>query len=188
MTGSPQRAWGAPLANLVASQAVWFLSLWGAGTGRHWLGSVALAAFVALQVAVGGQPGKDLRLGGIAALCGFALDTAYLRAGLVGYAAPLPWPDVAPYWIVAMWVNFGLTLDSCLRGLQRRPLLAAVLGAVGGPLAYAAGFGLGAAERLTSPGLTYGVLAIAWAIAVPAMLAIAARLPPRRSGDTAAVM
>jgi hypothetical protein len=53
-------------------------------------------------------------------------------AGLLDFAAPLPFEGLAPYWIVVMWANFGLTLDSCLRWLQRQLLFGAACGAVGG--------------------------------------------------------
>ena len=171
--------------NFVASQAVWFLSLYGAGTGRPWLGGVALLVFATAQLRLSQLPRKELLLALLAAACGLVLDTGYVRAGLISYAQPVPSPAVAPYWIVLMWANFGLTLDSCLRWLQRRLLLAAVCGAVGGPLAYEAGVRLGAATVTASPALVYGVLAVAWGSAVPLLLAVAARLsrhPGNRPG------
>lgn len=168
-------AWAGPLANFAASQVVWFLSLVGAATGRHWLGAACLALFVALQWRLSTSPARDLRLGLAAAAAGVVLDTTWVRAGLMSYAAPLPVAGFAPYWIVLMWVNFGLTLDCSLRWLQRRPLLGAALGAVGGPLAYLAGFGLGAAVRTGPAVVTYGALALAWAVVVPALLWLAGR-------------
>jgi len=168
-------AWGVPLANFAASQVVWLLSLVGAATGRHWLGAASLALFIALQWRLSASPGRDLRLGLAAAAAGFVLDTAWTQAGLIRYAAPLPLAGVAPYWIVLMWVNFGLTVDCSLRWLQPRPLLGAALGAVGGPLAYLAGFGLGAAVRTGPAVVTYGALALAWAVVVPALLMLAGR-------------
>lgn len=165
--------------NFVAFQVVWFLSLQGAGSGRPWLGSVAFLVFLAAQLASSGNAAAELKAVGAAAACGFVLDSAYAQAGLLDYAAPLPFEGLAPYWIVVMWANFGLTLDSCLRWLQGRLLLAAVCGAAGGPLAYLAGFRLGAAEVVAAPPLVYAVLAVAWALAVPVLLALAGRWSPR---------
>lgn len=175
------------ILNFVASQIVWFLSLHGAGTGRPWLGGVALLVFLAAQLGLSQAPRKELLLALLAAACGLVLDTGYVRAGLISYAEPVPWRGVAPYWIVLMWANFGLTLDSCLRWLQHRLLLAAVCGAVGGPLAYEAGVRLGAATVTAAPPLVYGVLAVAWGIAVPLLLAVSARLPPHPGQEAGSV-
>ena len=52
----------------------------------------------------------------------------------------------APYWMVALWGAFATTLNHSLRWLTRRPVFAALFGAVGGPIAYSAGVQLGALE------------------------------------------
>lgn len=162
--------------NFVAFQFVWFLSLQGAGSGRHWQGTLAFVAFIGLHLAMSRTRTTDARLVLAAAACGLVLDTVYAQARLLDYAAPLPVRGLAPYWIVVMWANFGLTLNSCLRWLQGRWFIAAVGGAIGGPLAYLAGIRLGAAEIAAEPALVYGVLAITWAAAVPLLLAVAQRL------------
>jgi hypothetical protein len=54
----------------------------------------------------------------------------------------LPW--LAPVWIIAMWAGFATLLHVALRWLLPHRWLAALLGAVGGPLAYYAGMRLGA--------------------------------------------
>jgi hypothetical protein len=69
---------------------------------------------------------------------------------------------------------FATTLNVSLRWLRSRPLLAAGLGAIGGPLAYAGGAGLGALNLETSP-LSIGALGIGWALAMPLLLVAAAR-------------
>jgi hypothetical protein len=161
------------LLNFAAFQLVWFLSLQGAGSGRHWQGSLAFLAFLGLQLALSAERAADVRLALCAAACGLVLDTLYVQAGLLDYAAPLPFAGIAPYWIVVMWANFGLTLNACLRWLQRKLWLAALCGAVGGPLAYLAGVKLGAAVVTAPPVVVYGALAAAWAAAVPGLLALA---------------
>lgn len=62
-----------------------------------------------------------------------------------------------------------------LRWLQPRPLLAAVLGLVGGPLAWYAGARLGALE-LPDPSLALSVLGAGWAALMPLLLWLASRL------------
>jgi hypothetical protein len=83
---------------------------------------------------------------------------------------------MAPAWILALWVTFALTFSQSLRYLQSRLWLAALLGLLGGPLAY-----LGAARgwhvvTFAEPAWR-GLLALAlgWALATPALAWLARR-------------
>ncbi|MEO8444472.1 MAG: DUF2878 domain-containing protein [Gammaproteobacteria bacterium] len=163
------------IANFVGFQSVWFLSLFGAGNHRAWLGVIALGAFTVWHFATATNPRVDLLLVAMACVVGFIVDTAFIQAKLLGYAEPFPFAAVAPYWIIGMWVNFALTLNGSMRWLHGRYLLSAALGAIGGPLAYAAGVRLGAAELLASGPVVYGALAIAWSIAVPVLVLVTER-------------
>jgi hypothetical protein len=167
------------LANFAGFQSVWFLSLFGAGTQRSWLGAVALAAFTLWHFSAAANPRADLVLVAVACAVGLVVDTAFIQAHLLAYAEPLPFAAVAPYWILGMWINFALTLNGSMRWLHGRYLLAAGLGAIGGPLAYMAGVGLGAAELLASGTVVYGSLAVAWAIVVPLLVLATERVNRR---------
>jgi hypothetical protein len=163
------------LLNFVCFQVVWFVTLQAAAGGRAWIGLLALAAFVAVQARISRVPGADLRLAACAALGGLLVDTLFIQGGLLRYASPGPLPALAPAWILAMWANFGLTLNSSLGWLQGRAVLAAGLGAVGGPMAYLAGVKIGAATLAAPPLAVYGGVAIAWGIATPVLLDLAVR-------------
>jgi hypothetical protein len=65
-----------------------------------------------------------------------------------------------------MWLNFGTTIHASMHWLEGRPVLAAVFGAVGGPLTYKAGASLGAAELL-HPQWSLIALGITWAVVLP---------------------
>jgi len=158
------------LANFLGFQSVWFLSLFGAGTHKSWLGAVALVVFTVWHFRATPNPRAELLLVAIACLVGFVVDTTFIQANLLAYSEPLPFAAVAPYWILGMWINFALTLNGSMRWLHGRYLLAAGLGAIGGPLAYVAGIKLGAAELLASKTVVYGALAVVWAIAVPLLV------------------
>jgi hypothetical protein len=77
--------------------------------------------------------------------------------------------------MVALWALFATTLNESLRMLQTRPWIAALFGAVGGPLAYYAGAGLGALH-FVDPGAMLGALTVGWALATPLLLSLARRL------------
>ena len=88
-------------------------------------------------------------------------------------AAALP-----PPWMVALWANFATTLNLSLAGLQSRPWLTALLGLVGGPLAYWGGAKLGA-MTFVAPLPALIALALGWAVLTPLLLALAATLARR---------
>jgi Protein of unknown function (DUF2878) len=167
------------LINFLGFQSVWFLSLFGAGTQRSWLGAIALLAFTAWHFRAVPNPRAELVIVLAACAVGFVVDTTFIQAHLLAYAEPLPFAAVAPYWILGMWVNFALTLNGSMRWLHGRYLLSALLGAIGGPLAYVAGIRLGAAELLASEVVVYGALAAAWALAVPLLVLATERVNRR---------
>ncbi len=164
------------LANFVGFQSVWFLSLFGAGTQRSWLGAVALVLFTAWHFRMAHNWRAELLLVAVACGVGLVVDTIFIQAHLLAYSEPLPFAAVAPYWILGMWINFALTLNGSMRWLQGRYLLAAGLGAIGGPLAYVAGVKLGAAALLASSTVVYGALAVVWAGAVPLLVWVTERV------------
>jgi hypothetical protein len=74
--------------------------------------------------------------------------------------------------MVCLWLNFAATLNVSMAWLRGRFLLAALFGAIGGPLAYYSGAKLGATEALpTSTGML--LLAIGWGIMTPLLVWLA---------------
>jgi len=164
------------LPNVLGFQIVWMASVGGAAHGWWWLGPAALAAFAAMQLKLSRQRRADTILMLGSAVLGFGIDTLWVQAGWLDFRSPLPWPSAAPIWIVAMWMGFALTLNHSLAALKTRPLLAVMLGLLGGPLAYyAAERAWGAVTIAPSPA-PYVALAIAWGLLTPALLRAAQHL------------
>ncbi len=163
-------------ANAIAYQLVWFAAIWGASGGHWWLAPLALLPFATWML---GRPdgGADALLMPIAVLLGAALDSSLAASGLVAYASPVPFAHAAPLWILSIWAAFSLTLRHSFRFLHGRWPLAAVLGAVGAPMAY-----LGAARgwhAVAFPlGTTSAVVALAagWAVTMPLLIGLAVRV------------
>ncbi|WP_427852547.1 DUF2878 domain-containing protein [Stenotrophomonas acidaminiphila] len=162
------------LAILLAYQATWFVAVIGAGRGSWWPGVLAAALFAVWRLAVSPARALELRLLLAALGIGLLLESVWVGSGLLDYAA-WPWAG-PPAWILALWCAFALVVVPLLGYLHRRPWLAAALGAVGGPLAY-----LGAASgwdalRFSEP-RWHALLALGagWALAMPALAALAAR-------------
>jgi hypothetical protein len=157
------------LANFLGYQAVWFIAVLGAARDTSWPALAAIAAFAAWQLGVSRTRGADLKLMGVALVSGVLLDGALASSGLLRYAAPAPALPAggAPLWILALWVAFALTLNHSLAWLRRRLGAAALLGAIGGPLAYAAAARLDGAVVFGAPrGFAAAALAAGWALAL----------------------
>jgi Protein of unknown function (DUF2878) len=145
----------------------------GAGAGRGWPGVVAVAVFAAWRLRASRQRAVEARLVGVAFVLGLVFDAALAATGFVECAAtwPSPW---LPAWLTALWIAFALTIVPLFGYLHGRPWLAALFGAIGGPLAY-----MGAARAwhvvaFTSPvwrGLA--ALAVGWGIAMPLLCSLA---------------
>ncbi|MEO8780117.1 MAG: DUF2878 family protein, partial [Rhodanobacter sp.] len=83
---------------------------------------------------------------------------------------------MAPAWILALWMTFALTFTQSLRYLQTRLWLAALLGLIGGPLAYlGAARGWGVVDFADPAWRGPLVLAIGWALATPTLAWLARR-------------
>jgi hypothetical protein len=77
--------------------------------------------------------------------------------------------------MIGLWLNFAATLNQSLGWLHGRPLLAALFGAAGGPLAYYGGARLGATEALPGAGGLL-LLAVGWGVMTPLLLKLAKTL------------
>ena len=162
--------------SLIGYEAVWFVAVIGAGQGMAWPAVAGMLVYAGIQLFVARHYRVDLALMGTALVFGFLLDGTLAHTGMASYAAAWTDPGLAPAWILALWMTFALTFTQSLRYLQSRLWLAALLGLVGGPLAY-----LGAARgwqvvQFNVPawhGLL--ILAVGWALATPALAWLARR-------------
>ncbi len=141
------------LANFVAYDVAWFALVLSAAAGRSWLGLAVAALVLAAHFEFVPRRVPEAKLVVAAAAIGLAWDSALVVAGLASYAGAGLLPGLVPLWMVALWATFATTLNLALAPLKSRPWLAAVVGAVAGPLAYWAGVRLGAIETDALTGL-----------------------------------
>lgn len=169
------------MVNFVVFQAVWFICVYGAADARPWIGPVAAAALLPINLFFCPRPAAELRLWAVAGLLGLLLDTALHSSGWIGFpAAASPGGDaalppegaalrLAPVWIVTLWVAFGSLLNSSLTWLRGRPLLTVLLSAIGGPLSFWSGTRIGATS-VPGGSMGYAALSIEYAVAVPLLM------------------
>ena len=162
--------------SLLGYQAVWFTAVIGAGYGMAWPGVIGMLVYALVQLVWARNWRTDLILMAAGLVFGLLLDGSLIRSGLATYAAGWSQLSLAPAWILALWMTFALTFTQSIRYMQQHLWLAALLGMVGGPLAY-----LGAARSFLvvsffDPawrGLM--LLALGWALATPALAWLARR-------------
>lgn len=162
------------VANACLFQAGWWACVVGAACGYAWLGVSVVAVITLLHFAfVSASRRLDLLLACGALLVGLVADTAVAATGAVTFGK-LAWAGpLAPPFMLALWVNLALTVTTMLRWLRRRYVLAALFGAVGGPLAYYTGGRLGAIllGPLNVP-LALLIIAVEWLVAMPLLVLI----------------
>lgn len=173
--GGPR--WPRLLINVAGNQAVWFVAVVAASHGNWWPGVLAAAVFVGLHVFTAARPRVELKLVGLALVCGVAVDGIAASQGWLRYAVPLTnGGALPPAWIVALWGSLAVTLNVAMRSMQRHMWVGVLVGGIGAPLAYlAAERGWGAVRFADPVGKGIAWLAVAWAVALPALLWAARR-------------
>jgi len=163
------------LLNYGFFQVGWFACVWGAASGRPWLGPLVVLVAVAVHLAVAVNPRRELLLLGICALIGLVFDTVLLQTGWVSYPNGIWLTGFAPYWMIALWVLFGTTLNLSMKWLRGRIWLAFLFGLIGGPASYLAGQALGGMTLIESvPALI--ALAVGWGLVMPILFWLAERM------------
>ena len=158
--------------NFIVFQAAWFAAVLGAAHGMPWLGVVAVPLALALHLALSPVWRPELLLALVAAATGFVFDSILVASGSfspIPYVFPVPFSSL---WMVMLWVNLATTMNVSMGWLSGRYALAAVFGAIGGPLAYYSGAKLGAMTAMPGP-TGFAAIGIAWAIAMPLLYRIA---------------
>ncbi len=163
------------LVNFGLFKAGWLSSVIGGAQQLPWLGPLAMLLVVSVHLYRARQPERELALVLACGFIGALFDSVLVASGAVTYPSGLFVESMAPYWIISMWMLFATTLNVSLRWLRDRYVLAAVLGAVAGPLAYLGGAKLGGIVFLDrSAGLA--ALAVGWGLIMPVLVLLAQRL------------
>ncbi len=159
------------LLNIILFKAAWLSTIFGSANGMPLLGPLVVGVAVAVHLRMASEPAREILLILLAAIIGLIWDSVMVTAGWVSYPNGVLVSGLAPYWIVAMWILFATTLNISFRWLRDKPIVAVLLGAVFGPLSYYAGASAGAVVLL-QPLSALVALSIAWAILMPALLAL----------------
>lgn len=166
------------LVNALAFQAGWWAVVLSAARDHAAVGLLVVGLVLTWHLTrVRPGPAEAALIAG-AACIGLVFDSLLLATGWVEFAGDALFGILVPLWMLALWANFAATLNVSLRALRARPWLAALLGGVGGPLAYWGGAGLGA-MTLVEPLPALLALAAGWAVLTPLSFRLAAWLEAR---------
>ena len=177
------------IANFALFQAVWLITVLGAARGSIWPGVAALAFFLAAHSALSATAKADYVLCVLLIAVGALIESVNGAAGLLVHQNAPFGGAFPPVWMLVLWCNLALTLNNSIGWLLQRPVLAGLLGALGGAASYAAGVALGAAEFGMATREALPILAATWAVVTPLLMyaargvnRVAARIgPPGRS-------
>lgn len=167
------------LLHVVLYQAGWFACVLGGAHGYPVWGALAGLLLVAAHLVLISDRRCQVRFLLEAGLLGAVVDSAQSCLGLLTFRSGYVAGCLAPPWIVVMWMQFATLYRFGLSFLVGRPILAACLGAVGGPLACWAGHRLGAVSFTDPPWVSLAALAFVWAFAV-AWLGVRSRIGKSR--------
>lgn len=176
--------------NFLLYQLGWLAAVIGAAQQLPWLGPLAMLIVVAWHLYRSRYPQPELMLVVVCACIGAVFDSVLVAFNWVSYPSGLFSDSMAPYWIISMWMMFATTLNVSMRWLKGRPLLAVVLGAIAGPLAYLAGQKLGGIIFVDSQAALLS-LAAGWGVMMPVLMSLAERFngfgedSPARTRDVA---
>ena len=151
------------LCNFIAYQLAWFAVVLGAAHGHALEGTAVALLVTGVHLWLRRDP-MEFKLVGVAVVLGLVIDSTLAATAQVRFASAGNLP-VAPFWMLGLWMSFATTLNHYMHWLMRRPAIAALGGAVFGPLAYLAGAKLGALA-LPSPVTALPLLAVSWTVAM----------------------
>lgn len=157
---------GPVLINAVVFQALWFACVIGGAKGILWPAMLLMLALLVWQMADARRHPSDVKLMLLAIILGLLVDSIWINFGLMEFSDKRPIAWLSPIWIVMMWAGFALTINHSMAWLAAHPLLPALMGIIGGPMAYYAGLKLGAVKYLIDPIIISALLAVVWASAL----------------------
>lgn len=159
--------------HVAGMQGAWFAAALLASTPWHLVGAATNALVFAIHVAASTAVRRELVRGAVALVLGLGLELVNQH---VGGLRAMQATTLPPAWLLSLWPVFACAMmrGHSLEWLQPRLPLAAVIGAVVGPLSYAGGGRLGALELDGWRSLV--TIGVCWAVAMPALAHLARRL------------
>jgi hypothetical protein len=169
--------------NFILFQLGWFAGVVGAAWQLEWLAVASIALIIFIHVAFLVKDRKtELQLVLTTGAVGMLLDSVLISAGVFTPVSSLVSDNIAPLWLIGLWMLFAITLNHSLRWMQQRYLIAGAMGFVFAPLAYWAGQRLGALTFPPDQSIIFSLLIIGtcWLLVTPLLLLCSQILSARK--------
>jgi hypothetical protein len=153
------------LFNFIGFQLVWAACAYGSINHAPLLGVISGFIYILIHFSFTPTRLLDAKVMLAVATSGIILDTLNLHFSLISFISG---NDMLPYWLITLWLSFSLILPHSLYWLSRYPLLAVILGGIGGSGSYFIGHQLGAISLSVPLYPSLIAYSIQWAILVPA--------------------
>jgi hypothetical protein len=163
------------IQNFILFQVGWLCAVLSGANQLPTIAAIGIVAFiVAVHLLRASDSNREISLIVLTLIIGATWDSSLMVAGIFTFHTPTLLPVMAPLWLIAMWALFATTINVSLRWLKGRYWLAALLGGIGGPLAYFAGHRLGAVT-FSDTATAMTAVAAGWAIIMPLLVLLAER-------------
>lgn len=163
--------------NFIGFQIGWFACVIGAAQSLPFFSILCALVIVAFHL-YRNNSSAELYIIITAIVIGFIWETLLLSTGWLSYSLTSDSLVFAPIWLVAMWALFASTVNHSMAWLKGRWLLASLLGAIFGPLAFIAGETFGAVVFLDRFFALLS-LVLGWAVLMPLLLWLADKFQNR---------
>lgn len=150
--------------NALGYMVVWWGSVLAARNDVWWLGPLFAILFTVWHLLSRTLITGEFVPVVIIAFAGFLFDSLLMGFNLVEYQSG--WGEnefLAPLWIGGIWLAFALTINHSFKAFLSRPIIAILLGVIGGPLTYRGAVSLGAIS-LTQPTYAFIALSVGWGV------------------------
>lgn len=172
----------APLLYFIVGQVGWFACVLSAAHQVPWIGAIVALALVGAHLLCAARPHQELKFIVTATVTGAMWESGLVFFGLLAYPSGTVIPRFAPYWIVTVWALFAAQFNTTFAWLKPRMLVAALLGALAGPLSFRAGAALGALQ-FVKPLPAALALALGWGVLLPVLVLLSRRFDGVRTAE-----
>ncbi|MFN0060362.1 MAG: DUF2878 domain-containing protein [Planctomycetota bacterium] len=165
----------------IGSIGGWWITVLGAASGHGWLGPACVLLLAALWLSFSADYIADAMVAAAAVLLGAICDGVLKAIGVIDFPPLARYGELASGWMLALWLQMGLSLRPLAGVFLRRPIVLSVVGLISGPLAYVGGAKFGALNYDVTNVRSLSAVAIVYGLAIPILALLAGKL----SGATA---
>ena len=148
--------------NFLGLQVTWAACAYGATHSQPMLGVIVGAIYLILHFSFTPTRRNDILTMCMLASFGIAMDYINMRIGIISFNN-INQSNFIPLWLITLWCVFSLMIPHSLHWLSKKPLLAFILGGIGGSSSYWLGHKLGAIILSQPVTISVAIYFIEWA-------------------------